>query len=261
MKKIDFEALFRASPYPYLVMDNDLIVLDANNAYLRSTHATRDAIVGKYVFDAFPSNPDDPGSTSISEVKASLEKAIITGLPDITPFIRYAVPKDRSDGADFDEKYWSTVSTPVLGADGKTAFVVQHPIDVTDLYSFNKGSETASVDYKLKAAEGADNFNRAQMHEAMLRILNDERGHLKNLFNQAPGFVAVLMGPNHVFEMVNEAYYQLVGHRPIVGKAVWDALPEVRGQGFDELLDNVYKTGKVWVGKSMPFSVQRDPNG
>jgi len=259
--KLDYEAIFRASPYPYLVMDNNLVVLDANNAYLRSTHATKEAIVGKYVFDAFPSNPDDPSSTSIAEVKTSLEKAIATGMPDITPFLRYAVPKTRGDTNEFDEKYWSTVSTPILGEDGKTAFVVQHPIDVTDLYSFNKVSKTASVDHKMKAAQDADNFNRAQMHEAMLRILNDERGHLKNLFNQAPGFVAVLTGPKHVFEMVNEAYYQLVGHRDVLGKPVWEALPEVQGQGFDELLDNVYNTGKAWVGHSVSFNVQRDPNG
>ena len=75
----------------------------------------------------------------------------------------------------------------------------------------------------------AENFNRAQMHEALSRILNNEREHLRSLFNQAPGFVAVLMGPKHVFEMVNEAYYQLVGHRELIGKAVWEALPEVAG--------------------------------
>jgi hypothetical protein len=52
-------------------------------------------------------------------------------------------------------------------------------------------------------------FHRAQMHEAMTRILKDERSHLRTLFDQAPGFIAVLRGKTHVFELVNEAYYQL----------------------------------------------------
>lgn len=51
--------------------------------------------------------------------------------------------------------------------------------------------------------------------------------------------MAVLRGPEHVFELVNASYMQLVGHRPIVGKRARDALPEVVGQGFFELLDRV----------------------
>jgi PAS domain S-box-containing protein len=93
------------------------------------------------------------------------------------------------------------------------------------------------------------------------RILNNEREHLRSLFNQAPGFVAVLMGPKHVFEMVNEAYYQLVGHRELVGKTVWEALPEVAGQGFEEFLTRVFTTGEPWTTRAMPFTVQRERGG
>lgn len=261
MKKIDFEALFQASPYPYLVMDTDLTVLEANKAYLQSTGADRASIVGKYAFDAFPENPNDPESTNIPLVKASLEKAIATGLPDTTAFLRYSVPTTKDGQPAFEEKYWSATSTPVFGPDGKVVMVVQHPIDVTDLYSFNKKDKVASVDSKVKAEQGADNFNRAQLHEAMLRILNDELGQMRSLFDQAPGFVAVLSGPNHVFKLANEAYFQLVGHRDILDKPVWEALPDIKGQGFEELLDSVYRTGKVWVGRSVPVTVQREANG
>lgn len=258
VKKPDFEALFRTSPYPYLVMDTELVIIGANDAYLRSTGRTEEDIVGHYIFDAFPTNPDDPDSTNVTEVKKSLEKAIATGMPDTTPFLRYAVPKMGTDGKTFDERYWSTVHTPVFGPDGTVTGVVQNAIDVTELYSFNKASKVASVEKKLKSASSAENFNRAQMHEAMTRILNDERGHLRNLFNQAPGFIAVLSGPNHVFEMVNEAYYQVVGHRDILGKPVMEALPEVAGQGFEELLDNVFATGKAFVGRGIKALLQRE---
>ncbi|RYZ66562.1 MAG: PAS domain-containing protein, partial [Proteobacteria bacterium] len=244
---------------PYLVMDADLTILAANDAYLRSTGATANAIVGKYVFHAFPENPDDPDSTNVAVVRDSLKKALATGLPDTTPFLRYSVPKTRGDNPDFDERYWSTTSTPILDDEGKAVMVVQNPIDVTDLYNFNKTSHKASVESKVKAAEGANNFSRAQMHEAMLRILHDERGHMRNLFNQAPGFVAVLTGPNHIFELANESYFQLVGHRDIIGKSVWEALPEIKGQGFEELISGVYTSGKAWTGRSVPIAIQRAP--
>lgn len=73
--------------------------------------------------------------------------------------------------------------------------------------------------------------------------------------------MAVLLGPHHVFEMANGAYLQLIGHRDPLGKPVREALPEVDGQGFFELLDNVYATGKPFVGRGLRIELQREPNG
>ncbi|MGZ3253878.1 MAG: sensor histidine kinase, partial [Burkholderiaceae bacterium] len=86
-----------------------------------------------------------------------------------------------------------------------------------------------------------------------------EKFNLQRLFAQSPGFIAILSGPHHVFELVNDAYYQLVGQRNIIGKSVQEALPEIAGQGFIDLLDRVYQTGLPYVGNSMPLSVQRHP--
>jgi CheY-like chemotaxis protein len=99
------------------------------------------------------------------------------------------------------------------------------------------------------------------MHEAMTRILNDERSHPRTLFNQALGFIAVLRGKTHVFELANEAYYQLVGHCDIIGKPVWRALPEVAGQRFEQLLDSVFQTGQPFVGRRLKITIQREPSG
>jgi PAS domain S-box-containing protein len=252
----DFHALFRVSPYPYLVMDLDLNIIGANDAYLRSTGRTESELLGRYVFDAFPPNPDDPGSTAVDEVRSSLLYAIACGQPHTTAFVRYSVPHDTAEGKVFEERFWSTVHTPVKDASGKVAFVAQNAIDVTDLYRFDRAAQVAAVEAAPKAQTDLDHFGHAQMHEAMNRIINDERSHLRNLFNQAPGFIAVLTGEKHVFEMVNEAYYQLVGHRELIGKPVWQALPEVRGQGFEELLDRVTSSGQPFVGRGVKLRVQ-----
>ena len=92
------------------------------------------------------------------------------------------------------------------------------------------------------------------------RYREEENERLVTLFEQAPGIIAVLRGPDHVFEITNRSYLQLVGHRALVGKAARDALPEVQGQGFFELLDHVYHTGQPFVGHAVPLRVQRDPN-
>ncbi|MES2351207.1 MAG: ATP-binding protein [Pseudomonadota bacterium] len=257
----DFEALFRVSPYPYLLMDTELNIISANDAYLRATKRTEAELLGRYVFDAFPENPDDPGSTNIAEVRSSLLYAIESGEPHTTAFLRYSVPTHGEAGDGFEERFWSTVHTPVKDAEGRVIFVAQNAIDVTDLYRFDRASQTPSVEPRAKPVARADHFNQARMHDAMMRILSDERSHLRSLFNQAPGFIAVLTGERHVFEMVNEAYYQLVGHRELVGKPVWDALPEVRGQGYEQLLDQVKRSGEPFVGRGLKVALQATPNG
>ncbi|WP_205049073.1 PAS domain-containing sensor histidine kinase [Paracoccus sp. SY] len=86
-----------------------------------------------------------------------------------------------------------------------------------------------------------------------------ERDRLRALFQHAPSFMCVLGGPDHVFEFANEAYLDLVGHRDLVGKSIRDALPDVEGQGYFELLDTVYHTVEPFIGREMAVTVQRGP--
>jgi len=82
---------------------------------------------------------------------------------------------------------------------------------------------------------------------------------LRTWFDHTPGFVAILRGPDFVFEMVNQAYYQLVGYRELEGLQLVQALPEAREQGFIALLEGVYATGEPYIGRGAPFLVQREP--
>ncbi len=68
-----------------------------------------------------------------------------------------------------------------------------------------------------------------------------------------------LRGPDLVFELANTAYYQLVGHRDILGKPIREALPEIAGQGYFELLERVFESGELFTGRGMKVAVQREP--
>ena len=81
---------------------------------------------------------------------------------------------------------------------------------------------------------------------------------VEDLLLTAPAFICTLTGPTHVYELVNERYQALFGKRKIQGKAIMDALPELEGQGFDTILDNVYKTGEPFVGIDIPIMLARD---
>jgi PAS domain S-box-containing protein len=86
----------------------------------------------------------------------------------------------------------------------------------------------------------------------------DEAERLRQLFDHAPGFMAVLRGPDHVFELANAAYGELVGGRDVVGRPVREALPELAGQGFFELLDKVYRSGEAVTAYSAAVALQRE---
>jgi signal transduction histidine kinase/ActR/RegA family two-component response regulator len=96
--------------------------------------------------------------------------------------------------------------------------------------------------------------------DRLVRDAQDAAGTLQTWFDNAPGFVALLRGPQFVFELVNQAYYQLVGHRRLEGLAAFDALPEVRDQGYFELLQQVYRSGEPFIGRAMRVVLQKTPD-
>jgi signal transduction histidine kinase len=88
-----------------------------------------------------------------------------------------------------------------------------------------------------------------------------ERERLYEVFMQAPAAIAVLEGADHVFTVSNPLYQELIGRRPVLGKPLRDALPELGGQGFYELLDQVYETGESFSAKEMRVLIDRDADG
>ena len=90
--------------------------------------------------------------------------------------------------------------------------------------------------------------------------LENQSKMVENLLLNAPAVIATLIGPNHVFELVNEPYQSLFGKRQIQGKSLLEALPELEGQGFDLLLDKVYETGENYVDSGTPITLIRGDN-
>lgn len=91
------------------------------------------------------------------------------------------------------------------------------------------------------------------------RNRNEEARRLHQLFEQAPGMIAVLRGPQHVYESANPAYQQLVGQRELLGRPVAEALPEFVTQGIAEVLDRVYATGEPYRANAMQVVLQNAP--
>lgn len=124
----DLVAIVQGMPQPYLILDPDLVIVAASNAYLALADRTLDDIVGRSILEAFPENPDAAGTVEQGPLEVSLRHVLATGKPHEMAVIQYDIPQP---GGGFLQKFWTPVHTPVPGPDGKTAFIIQNPMDVT----------------------------------------------------------------------------------------------------------------------------------
>ncbi|MFN7106919.1 MAG: sensor histidine kinase [Brevundimonas sp.] len=256
---VDLGAAFEASPNPYLLLTPDLRIAEFNQAYVDVTGARRSEVIGQLLFAAFDSGPGTDAPENVRQVRASLEKARDTRQRDHLAVVRYSMPKTLPDGSEaFVERIWSATHTPILNDAGEVVLLLQHTMDVTDLSPNIQPDEPTTA---LDAIVGGSVLRRAQSVQEDNRRLETERNRLVEMFMQAPGFVAILSGPEHRFQMHNDAYSQLIGHRDIAGKPVREALPELVGQGFYEFLDGVFATGEPYEGRESVAQLQRTPDG
>ena len=127
---LDHQRLFQGLPTAYLVMTPDLVIAEANEAYLELLGRTREDLIGRPVFEAFPPSPDALDEAGRNPLQTSFERARDTGRPDALPLFRYSV-SDTATG-EVVERWWSLISAPLLDEDGRTAMVLQRVEDVTD---------------------------------------------------------------------------------------------------------------------------------
>ncbi|MDQ3074225.1 MAG: PAS domain S-box protein [Pseudomonadota bacterium] len=114
------------------------------------------------------------------------------------------------------------------------------------------------TDHRLLVQQAED--AKAAAAAAAAEVLG-ETERLRALFEAAPGFIAVLRGRDLVFELANESYRRLVGSRDLIGRPARDALPEIVGQGFLELIDSVYAGGKAVTGHAQPVMLDSPASG
>jgi PAS domain S-box-containing protein len=240
---IDFRAVFDRISTPHMLMDHDLIILEMNQAYVDVTGRSREEMQGRYVFDVFPSE-----GQSRRLLEESLLRTRDTGETDVIALLHYAIP--RSDGGGFEDRYWSATHTFVPATTGR-GFILQNTQDITELRRLKDAA------FRPEAPP-----TTTMLGDSILRrveVLQSQSVQIRRLFMRAPSFVAVLRGPDHVFDFANEAYLRLIGRQDVVGKPLAEALPEIRDQGFIQLLDEVRRSGEPFIGREVPVMLAREP--
>ncbi|TYP90453.1 SpoIIE family protein phosphatase [Blastococcus xanthinilyticus] len=165
---VDFAAVFAALPTAYLLMSPDLTIREANQAYLDLLGRTREELIGRYVFDAFPPAPETLDADGVNPLQTSFERARDTGLPDHMPLFRYEV-LDQGTGRPV-SRAWSLISAPVLDESGVTQLVLQRVEDVSEYLAERERLAENRADGSWARLDGleADLFARTQELRAVL---------------------------------------------------------------------------------------------
>ena len=127
--QIDYAAVYRRLPVPVVLLTPEFVIADMNLAFLQTAGRSREELLGRNIFDAFPEDPADPCATGVHKSAASLQRVLTTGEPGALEFQKYDV--EVSPGT-FVKRYWSGVNAPVFGPDGSVVLIASCGEDVTD---------------------------------------------------------------------------------------------------------------------------------
>ena len=215
------------SGFPQLVLWGPELVQIYNDGYARMAGARHPAALGQPLREFWP---------QLWAVNGPLFERAWRGETVKLEDARY----EFLEGGQAVERFYTSAYGPIHGADGTVVGLLATLVETT----------LAVRTQEMQADR-----------ERLVRELQQERNRLEEVFRQAPTFLAILHGPEHVFQLGNDAYSRLVGHRQVIGRRVVDALPEVVGQGFIEILDDVLRTGTPFVGRELSVMLQREAGG
>jgi PAS domain S-box-containing protein len=228
MSPLDLLPVFNAQPGATLLLSPDWIIVGASDDYLAATLTERNIILGQFIFDAFPDNPQTPEANAVANVRASLLQVIATKKTHEMAPQHYDVP-DHTRPGQFVERHWQPRHTPVLDAQGQVQFIIQSVQDIT---------ASRLVERQLRESQASELVARAEAEQ--------QRAELRRIYQEAPVAMSLLRGPDFVVEWANPRMGEIWG-RPVAqvqGRPHFEALPDLAGQGFEQIFAHVLTTGQ-----------------
>jgi len=183
-----------------------------NDKFLEVAGKPYDAIAGKFYWDAFA---------------------------EARQYYEYALSGVVESG----EPYYANEVELMLIRHGKEEIVF-----VTFVYSPIKNKKGKVTKVAVWVLENTMQVVARQKIEVAERQARESLSTFRSMILQAPVAMCLLTGSNHAVEVANDLMIEIWGKKDvaIIGKPLFEFLPEAKEQGFDKLLDRVYETGETF---------------
>jgi signal transduction histidine kinase len=176
-----YEANFNAFPIGNCLLSPtpELTILAVNDAFLEGCSRRREDLIGRSLFHAFPSNPNDLHDTGEAALRNSIARVVATGQADKLALQRYPILIEQADGkVQYEERFWSAVNTPILSADGKVLCISHSTTDVTELVRSEAAIRESEIRFRALVNATSDVIYRMSPDWRYMHQL-DGRGFLK----------------------------------------------------------------------------------
>jgi PAS domain S-box-containing protein len=212
------DPILHAAPVALLlVRAADLVMLDANQAYLDLVGLDAEDVVGRHVFDVFPTSPENLGQDG--DLRALMERAIRERERAGVDELRYDIPS----GGDFEVRWWSVCETPILDERGEVTHLLHHTEDVTELVrtrgelakASGRVSRFSDVALLLRSADCVDDLVQIVVEHG-LRVLGADGGGL--VTRSADG--GWVVSSSEAFDRESQQYVATTYDSPLAGQTV-----------------------------------------
>ena len=126
----DYKRIFHLMPGMCVILDASFNIVAQNAEHAEATLTTGTNVVGRWLFEVFPDNPDNKYGNGVSAVRQSLLNVLTTRKTDVMPVVRYDVQLEHGP---YQTRYWAITNTPILGEDGYVQWIINRAQDVTEL--------------------------------------------------------------------------------------------------------------------------------
>lgn len=233
----DILSVLNAIPASHLILRNDApryTVLGVTDAYLHDFQKAREEIIGKSVREVFAGN-SGTDSTCFKSFVQSLDFAISHKTSHQMEDQQCKI-SDLKNGTQ-EPRIWRAINKAIPGKNGDVQYIIHTVTDITS----------------------QSHAQNAQLAIEATQKIEESEERLRSLIKAAPLGIVLFVGRDLIVEMPNQSFIDIIGKdESIIGKPLAEAMPELKGQPFLKILDDVYTSGKVFKTFETQVSIMQN---
>ncbi|WP_207424372.1 PAS domain-containing sensor histidine kinase [Desertivirga brevis] len=245
-EEIDFKTVFEGLPGKILLLEPKLPfkILAVSKELLNLIGRKREDIIGNNIIDFYRANT---AGTSLRELERTVEVMLKEEGAEEVIIARFK----RNKMEDLSQPFSSATNKIIRSENGEPLYVIQ---SITHLNNERSGKVQSGG--RENESEGIAVEDKK---ESFIQLEQSER-NLRNLILQAPIAICIFRGPNYIVEIANDLMLKSWDKKAedVWNKPVYNALPEARGQGFEDLLHRVYTTGETITAYEVAGTLTRN---